>query len=494
MRLPGPRSLRTRLLTATLALAAIGLAVAGVSTYRFLESFLLRRVDQQLASTAQPGGAIDRILDQAHGYGPANGLPAVGVPARTWAAFLTERDRIDPPAVKVVAYTGQRVPGPRLPAGWPGRWRDGGDGGPSADTRFLTAPAADGSTTYRVVAEQLADRPGSIVVAVPLSDVAATLHRLLLVEIGVALGVLAGLGALAWWLVRLGLRPLEAIGDTAGAIAAGDLSRRVEPAEASTEVGRLGLSLNAMLGQIEDSFERRRASEERLRQFVADASHELRTPLTSIRGYAELFRRGASERPEDLAKAMGRIEAEASRMGILVEDLLLLARLDEGVPFAVERVDLTTVATRAVEDARAADPSRPIELHQDGPAYVDADEARLKQILDNLLANARVHTPAGSPVFVEVASNTTHVSVDVADEGPGVDPVAGGRIFERFYRADPARSRERGGAGLGLAIASEIARAHGGTLSLVPSERGARFRLTMPLARTETDGPGADMG
>ena len=161
MRLQGPRSLRARLLTATLVLAAIGLAVAGVTTYRFLESFLLRRVDQQLASTAQPGGAIDRILDQAHGYGPAVGLPAIGVPARTWAAFLTEHDQIDPPAAKVVAYNGQRVPGPRLPAGWPGRWPDGGDGGPGAGARFLTAPAADGSITYRVVAEELADRPRS---------------------------------------------------------------------------------------------------------------------------------------------------------------------------------------------------------------------------------------------------------------------------------------------------------------------------------------------
>jgi two-component system OmpR family sensor kinase len=482
MRVHAPRSLRARLLTATLALAALGLGVAGVSTYRFLESFLLARVDQQLAATAHPGGAVDQVLD-GRGGGPV----VSGVQPGTYGAFVDARGHLIARPVEFVGYSRQRMAGPALPEGWPGTWSEDAAGGPQANQRFLTASSSDGTVTYRVVAEPLVDRSGSIVVAVPLSDVTATLHRLLLVEMVVALGVLAGLGALAWWLVRLGLRPLRAIGDTAGAIAAGNLSRRVEPADPATEVGRLGLSLNSMLGQIEESFERQRATEERLRQFVSDASHELRTPLTSIRGYAELFRRGAADRPEDLAKAMGRIEAEASRMGILVEDLLLLARLDEGVPFAHERVDLAAVAGRAVEDARAAGAGRRIELRLDGPADVEGDELRLKQILDNLLANARVHTPPGTSIAVDVGANGPSVRVDVTDRGPGVDPSIRTRIFERFYRADPARSRERGGAGLGLAIASELARTQGGTLALVPAERGARFRLTMPAAEAKRE-------
>jgi two-component system OmpR family sensor kinase len=325
---------------------------------------------------------------------------------------------------------------------------------------------------------------GTLIIAAPLTEVTDTLHRLLLVEILATVGVLLVVGLLALWLVRVGLRPLRAIGETAGAIAEGDLTRRVEPADQDTEVGRLGLSLNAMLAQIEQAFEERRASEERLRRFVADASHELRTPLTSIRGYAELFRHGASEHPEDLAKTMNRIESEAARMGILVEDLLLLARLDQGLPFSADRVELASLVARAVEDARAADPGRPIDLVGTGPVFVSGDEVRLKQILDNLLANASRHTPAGTPAHVTVASNGT-ATVVVADEGPGVDPELADRIFERFYRVDPSRSREKGGAGLGLAIASEIARAHGGALDLVRSERGATFRLTLPL---EADG------
>ena len=198
--------------------------------------------------------------------------------------------------------------------------------------------------------------------AVPLTETTKTLHNLLAVEGLVGLAVLLALAGLAWWLVRVGLRPLEGIGETAGAIAAGDLTRRVEPADERTEIGRLGLALNAMLAQIEAAFEERRASESRLRRFVGDASHELRTPLTSIRGYAELFRRGADSRPQDLAKTMKAIEAEASRMGVLVDDLLLLARLDQGRPLEREPVNVGRIASEAVESARAIEPDRPVSL------------------------------------------------------------------------------------------------------------------------------------
>ncbi|HEX2267793.1 MAG TPA: ATP-binding protein, partial [Actinomycetota bacterium] len=243
-------------------------------------------------------------------------------------------------------------------------------------------------------------------------------------------------------------------------------------------------ALNKMLARIEEAFGKQRASEERLRQFVADASHELRTPITSIRGWAELFRRGASEHPDDLAKAMSRIEAEADRMGFLVEDLLLLARLDQGKPLARERVDLTALVTRAVDDARAADPTRRIDLRPE-PAVVEGDEPRLKQVLDNLLANVRVHTPPGTAATVTLKADGEAI-VDVADEGPGVPNEIADRIFERFVRADASRGRDKGGAGLGLAIASEIVRSHRGRLELVPDARGTTFRMTLPLTSART--------
>jgi two-component system OmpR family sensor kinase len=472
-----PRSLRGRLLSASLILVAVGLIAAGVTTFGALNSFLVSRVDDQLHSSVF---AADQALDSANGTGP--GLPPGGFsqgifqpPNGSFAEFLSPSGtRLG----RAVTFDYQRAAGPEIPAGLPGSATGPADG----ERLFTAAPAGSPFVTYRVLARPLADGAGTFVVAIPLGEVAGTLHRLLLVEIVAIVAVLLLMAGLALWLVGLGLRPLQRIEETAGAIAAGDLSRRVEPAEPSTEVGRLGLALNAMLGQIEEAFAERTASEDRLRRFVSDASHELRTPLTSIRGYAELFRRGAADRPVDLAKAMGRIEAEAARMGVLVEDLLLLARMDEGV-FALNeaRIDLTSVASRAVEDARAVDPDRPIDLRTNGSVFVLGDEGRLKQVLDNLLANARVHTPPGTPTRVTVAAGA-EATVEVADDGPGVDGGVRDRIFERFYRADASRSREKGGAGLGLAIASEIARAHGGSLTLSPAERGAAFVLTLPLS------------
>jgi two-component system OmpR family sensor kinase len=295
--------------------------------------------------------------------------------------------------------------------------------------------------------------------------------------------VLGGLALVSAWVVRLGLRPLGEIGETAEAIAAGDLSRRVERAEPDTEVGRLGMALNAMLGQIEDAFSRRAASEERLRRFVADASHELRTPLTSIRGYAELFRQGASERPEDLANAMRRIEEEATRMGVLVEDLLLLARLDQGRPLEQVPVDLLRLAADAVADARAVSPERTITLTGDDPVVVTGDEARLRQVAANLLANAAVHTPPGTPVHVRVMAEDGRARLDVRDEGPGLPPGVGDQVFERFFRADAARSRATGGSGLGLSIVAAVAEAHGGRARLESAPGpGAWFVVELPLA------------
>jgi two-component system OmpR family sensor kinase len=321
-----------------------------------------------------------------------------------------------------------------------------------------------------------------LVVAIPTADVDATLRRLLLVEVGVGVAVLSAFVALGTWAVRLGLRPLDRIAATAGAIAAGDLRRRVQPATPRTEVGRLGLALNAMLGQIERAFAARAASEERLRRFIADASHELRTPLSSIRGYAELFRRGAGGNPEDLATAMRRIEAESARMGHLVDDLLLLARLDEGRPLERSPIDLAVLAEDAVVDARAAAPRRAISLAAGDDVVVAGDELRLRQVVGNLVRNALVHTPPDTPVEVAVAADGQAVVLTVTDHGPGIPPGTAERIFERFYRADPGGGRDHGGSGLGLSIVAAVVTAHGGTAAARDTPGGgATFEVRLPL-------------
>jgi two-component system OmpR family sensor kinase len=301
---------------------------------------------------------------------------------------------------------------------------------------------------------------------------------------------------LSWWTVRRGLKPLEEIERTAGSIAAGDLSRRVDLADPRTEVGRLGEALNVMLGRIEGAMDERLASEEALRRFLADASHELRTPLTSIRGYAELFRRGAADDPDDTALAMRRIEQESDRMGVLVEDLLFLARAGQGRPIERGRVDLARLASDAVDDARAMDPARRIDLQGPPTLSVTGDEDRLRQVLANLLSNALTHTPAGSPVVITLRDLGGRAEVDVADRGPGLSPEVVQHVFEPFYRANEARDRGDGsqGAGLGLAIVDAIAQAHGGSVSVrsVPGE-GSTFCVVIPTTLDEpqaTSGPG----
>jgi two-component system OmpR family sensor kinase len=305
---------------------------------------------------------------------------------------------------------------------------------------------------------------------------------LLVIMLLVTTLVLAGLASLALWVVRIGLRPLDEIGSTAAAIGEGNLSRRVEHAEPHTEIGRLGVALNAMLAQIESAFQAKDASERKLRRFVADASHELRTPLAAVRAYAELFHRGADRRPDDLARSMEGITRESERMTLLVDDLLLLARLDEGRPLERKPIQLEKVVREAVDTARAVDPERPIGLELDH-AVVVGDHERLRQIVDNLLTNARFHTPAASPVSVRLRRDNGAALVEVEDSGPGMSAEEVDRVFERFYRSDGSRSRKTGGVGLGLSIVAAVARAHGGHAH-ASSERGAgsTFRIALPLA------------
>jgi len=362
----------------------------------------------------------------------------------------------------------------------------------------VTVPAAGGGGRWRVLVQETAS--GSTVVAASLDGIDATVRQLRLIDLGVSLVVLAVLAGVGAVIVRASLRPLVEIEQTARTIAAGDLTRRVPDRDPRTEVGRLGRALNTMLAQIESAFGARaaseasaRRSEDRMRRFVADASHELRTPLTTIRGFAELYRQGGARDPAELDRLMRRIEDQAAQMGLLVEDLLLLARLDQQRPLDRRPVDLLALAAEAVNDARAVAPDRQIELvlGEDGESgsvlVVLGDDQRLRQVLANLVNNAIAHTPAGSPVEVRVGASSLDgrpgAAVEVVDHGPGLTPEQAERVFERFYRADPARSHADGGTGLGLSIVAALVAVHGGTVQVdsVPG-RGARFRVVLPLA------------
>jgi two-component system OmpR family sensor kinase len=378
---------------------------------------------------------------------------------------------------------------------------DAEDGGPEVtDPGGLPSgptdvPDADGGDDWRVLAVPTADGR-TFVAAVPLNGVDDTVSRLLVINGAVGATALGGVGLLAAWAVRRSLRPLRDVERTAEAIAAGDLSVRVPPADPRTEVGSLASSFNVMVDRFESAYSAQqrseveaRASEGRMRRFVADASHELRTPLTSIRGFAELFRQGAADDPQRLAQVLRRIEDEASRMGLLVEDLLLLARLDQARPLRQEPVDLLAVAADVVHAATTVHArSHEVRLHADtdrGLPVVVGDDARLHQVVTNLVGNAVAHTPAGTRVEVRVQRGQADVELEVRDDGPGMPPEVASRVFERFYRADSARTRTATatGSGLGLSIVAAIVAAHGGTVDVDSAPgRGSRFVVRLPAA------------
>jgi len=471
-------SLRARLVAGLLAVAAAGLLLLGGVTYANQRSFLYDRLDQQ-AHDAVP--TVAHELDQHNGgdEGPSGGGPrgpeggpGMSLPPGTYGQQRDARGRVVAGRAGVVfGYAqGAAAPAPDLPA----RLSDG---------EYVTVDATSDDGRYRAYAAAAFAGGGLTVVAVPLGDTEQTLNQLLIVESLVIAGVLAVLAVVALFLVRLGLRPLDRITATADAIAAGDLSRRVSPATSRTEVGRLGVALNAMLARLERAFEARQASEDRLRRFLADASHELRTPLASIRGYAELLRIGAARDPEDAGKATARIEQEAARMGVLVEDLLTLARLDELREPVHAEVDLAALARDAVDDARAIAPDRRIDVTADGSTRLLGDAHQLRQVLANLLRNALVHTPAGTPIEVAVAGAGEDVRLEVRDHGHGLPADDAGVLFERFWRAEGGRERGRGGAGLGLAIVAGIVAAHDGRVEAGNAPGGgARFTVRLPVA------------
>jgi two-component system OmpR family sensor kinase len=466
-------SLRARLLLAVIALGAVGLVAADVATYSSLSSFLIDRTDSTLdQSHLQAEQSIEG--DDFGGGGRFGGPgPNEFVQLRTLDGTIVRTDANNR------LPDGTTPPAPKLPATISLPQASGG----GDRVRYFTVSAVKGGDRYRVRASIEANQPNAIlIVATSLRDVDGTLHRLLWIELLVTGLVLAGIVVVGLWVVRLSLRPLDAIGATAAAIAGGELSRRIERADERTEVGRLGIALNAMLAQIESAFKAREASERRLRRFVADASHELRTPLTAVRAYAELFTRGAATRPDDLERSMTGITRESERMSLLVDDLLLLARLDEGRPLAQEPVALDEVVHEAVETARMVDPERPLDAELE-PLDVVGDRERLRQIVDNLLSNVRSHTPPSTPVHVRLARSGPFARITVADDGPGMSEEQASQVFERFYRADESRARASGGVGLGLSIVAAVAEAHKGAVSVESTVgQGSAFHIDIPLA------------
>jgi two-component system OmpR family sensor kinase len=463
-------SLRGRLLIGVISLVVVGLLISDVATYALLQTSLIGRIDSQLL-----GGHNEAVLALGgSGRGPEQ-------PSRFPTGTVVELLGLDGSIVSAkVSTTSGSTPSsarPILPKTLP-------NAGTDIAAAPITVEGTNGVAQFRMTDWPENSFGGQyVVLAIPLTDVRATLSQLLQLEALIAVGVVAATALLALLIIRLGLRPLQKMGGVAADIAAGDLSRRVEPATPSTEIGRLGLALNGMLSQIEAAFAERTQSNQRLRRFIADASHELRTPLTSIRGYSEMLRRGAAESPADSDLARRRIEEESVRMSVLVDDMLLIARLDQGRPLDRNPVDLQAIASDAAADARAVAPQREITLSANGPVVVDGDDTRLRQVLGNLVRNALVHTPQQSPIEIGVARVDGIGRISVVDHGPGLNSDELVRIFEPFYRADPSRSRDSGGAGLGLSIVSAVVSAHGGQVHVKKTTGGgATFEVELPLA------------
>ena len=457
--------LRVGLVAATLSLVACGLLASGLAVTSIMLHSLINRVDQTLLDASRGWAQEPRRVPVTPYEGPN--------PARPPSNFFVRG--IDPDG-RVWMAVNDRHTQPKLP--------DSNDVGPvpvtvgsikSSDIKWraVTVHGPDGELTT---------------VAIDLSDVASTVRALAWSQVGIGAAVLLVLGIAGYAVVHRSLRPLVQVEQTAAAIASGQLDRRVPERDPRTEVGRLSLALNGMLSQIqgavassEESAAKARTSEDRMRRFITDASHELRTPLTTIRGFAELYRQGAAR---DTEMMMSRIESEARRMGLLVEDLLMLARLDQQRPLERTHVDLLVLASDAVHDGQSIAPQRRIAMEVfDGPGTpeVIGDEARLRQVIGNLMANALQHTPETAKISVRVGTVGANAVLEVCDEGPGLSRDDAQRIFERFYRTDSSRTRSSGGTGLGLSIVDSLVRAHNGSVTVTTAPgQGCRFTVSLP--------------
>ena len=467
-------SLRNRLILASVVLASFAIIASDFAANAALRTYLISQVDDQLINISNTSlNRLDRAgiapLEADDKNSPFKILePLRGVPTATSITLLDMDGNLigqvgGELGGKNFAVTGMKI-----------------DEVSQYKNRPFTIDGKDGQPDIRALAQMLPTGMGSVIVADSLEKVDKTLSQLRFLFLILGLIALIAIAMAARWIIALGLKPLEAVEDTAEAIAAGDLSARLPAAKPDTEVGRLTTSLNTMLSRIEESFTARVESENKLRRFVADASHELRTPLTAIRGFAELHRQGAVVGEDKTKELINRIEKESVRMSSLVEDLLLLARLDQSRELAKEPVDLNTLITEAVASARAAGPNHPIEIKLEASEiFVLGDSQRIHQVIANLLANARAHTPNGTEISITAMQGVSETTIAVSDKGPGLSKADQDRIFERFYRADPSRVRNSGeGSGLGLSIVDAVMKAHGGYVS-VKSElgKGATFTL-----------------
>lgn len=485
-------TLRWRLVAALVVLLTVGLAIFGIATYGFYARSQYDELDRELRDL-QPR-VLDEVLNSQGGEHDIPSPPPEDLgtgdhgdggfkgPVSSYFAGLWDESRQAWRTPLIEPYDSEALPD--LPDdlsldGTAHRWLDVG--------------SIEGSTRWRVLISDLSALPDRgdaaalkrlplvTVIAVPKTHIEDSLTKLAVTELIAATCLLALVALGAWLVLRRGLRPLERMAATASTITAGQLATRVEPADERSEVGQLGLALNTMLGRLEGAFDEREATEQRLRQFLADASHELRTPLTSIQGFAELFRLGAEASAADLAVSMRRIEEEAGRMRVLVDDLLLLARLDQTRPIERGPVDLAVVAADACSAAVAVDASRRVTLDAPAPAVVQGDEDHLRQAVTNLVANAVRHTPPGTPIEVSATLEAGEGVVQVRDHGQGLDETALAHAFDRFWQGDSSRSET--GTGLGLSIVGAIAAEHGGTAAAANAEGGggAIFTLRLPL-------------
>jgi len=473
-------SLRNRLILAAVVLTSLAIIASDFAANAALRNYLVSQVDKQLIDISS--SSLNR-LDRA-GIAPSEVeednspfkilAPLRGVPTAT-SVTLLDSDGVLIGQIggelggKTFAVTGMKT-------SEVSKYKD----------RPFTIKGKDDSPDIRALAQVLPTGMGTVIVANSLEEVDKTLSRLRFLFSILGLLALLGIAISSRWIIAIGLRPLEAVEDTAEAIASGDLSARLPAAKPDTEVGRLTTSLNSMLARIEESFAVRVASENKLRRFVADASHELRTPLTAIRGFAELHRQGAVVGEDKTKELINRIEKESIRMSTLVEDLLLLARLDQSRELASDPVDLNTLINEVAASAKAAGPEHLIEVNLGGSEiFVLGDSQRIHQVLANLLANARTHTPAGTQIKITAEQGINETTISVSDNGPGLSQEDQEKIFERFYRADPARVRSGSeGSGLGLSIVDAVMTAHGGYVS-VKSKLGEGSTFTLHFLNQE---------
>ncbi|MEV6414013.1 HAMP domain-containing sensor histidine kinase [Kribbella sp. NPDC051718] len=491
--------LRITMIVVLLALVTAALLASGFTATTIMRGYLVNKVDDQLLQAAKPLQRRGLDVPTCPGQsGPGQNGPGNGRRPPLPSAFVVQYNESDGTLAigPCRAPFAESDPLPDLPSLNVDQVR-------SLDGQPFNTKAVTGGATWRVLDVELEDGSGSVMLAQSLGDMDQTIDRLIGIQAATGVILLILLAGVGTYVVRRSLRGLEDVEHTAVAIAGGDLSRRMPQRDPRTEVGRLSLALNQMLGQIEGAFAQRtasefaarrsedaarrseenaRQSEERMRRFIADASHELRTPLTSIRGFAELTRqKGAAADPA----TMKRIEDEAKRMGLLVDDLLLLARLDQQRPLQHQPVDLLTLAGDSVHDVQAVQPGRQVKLQilpDSGAPVVNGDEARLRQVLGNLVSNALHHTPVDAPITLSVGTRNGEAIVEVADTGPGLSEEQKVKVFERFYRADSARTRSTGGSGLGLSIVAALVAAHGGKVTVTDTvPHGATFTVHLPV-------------